>query len=457
MCRLFGIAVLLLAGSGNLFSAPDYATVDAIFTAHCLDCHDSKEPEAKLVLENYEGLMKGGETGVVVVPGKSRDSILMLMVEGTYEKDGKKLVMPPKKNQKKLDAAEIATLKDWINDGAQGPADGKDIVKELVVPKIAPLTIPRNPINCVAHVPGTKLIAVGRYGDVELRWAEKGKLVRSLKGHKGNINSVACTPDGKLLFAGSGENALFGEIKEWNVRDGKLVHTFQGHKDTIYSVAVSPDGKILASGSYDQKIKLWDIASGAEIKTLSGHNGCVFGLAFRPDGKILASASGDRTVKLWDVASGTRRDTLSQPLKDVYTVVFSPDGKRLMAGGVDNRIRIWQISEDAKETTNPILDAKFAHEGAILHLAFSSDGKMLLSSADDRTVKLWDATTMKERLVLEKQPDWAPGLDFALDNTEIVTGRLDGSMGFYDVQTGQLISNAMAEAGNKTNETVSAK
>ena len=155
-------------------------------------------------------------------------------------------------------------------------------------------------------------------------------------------------------------------------------------------MALSPDGKMLATGSYDQKIKLWDVESGKELRTHSGHNGAIYSLAFRPDGKILASASGDRTVKLWDVASGERRDTLSQSLKELYAVAFSPDGKRLVAGGVDNRIRIWEISATAAENTNPLLDAKFAHEGAILNLTFSRDGKLLLSSAEDRTVKVWE-------------------------------------------------------------------
>ncbi len=282
-------------------------------------------------------------------------------------------------------------------------------------------------------MPGTNLIAVARYREVELRSDQTGELQRTLSGHHGNVNALAFSPDGKHLFAGSGENVLFGEIKEWNVADGMLVRTFLGHKDTVYAVAVSPDGKILASGSYDQKIKLWDIATGKELKTLSGHNGCIFGLSFRPDGKILASASADHTVKLWDVASGTRRDTLSQPLKDVFAVAFSPDGSKLVAAGVDNRIRIWQISPTAAETTNPLLDSKFAAEGAILRLVFSPDGKMLLSSADDRTVRLWDAATMKERLLLEKQPDWAAGLDFTGDNKTIAVGRLDGSLAFYDL------------------------
>src|SRR5439155_6037500 len=123
-------------------------------------------------------------------------------------------------------------------------------------------------------------------------------------------------------------------------------------------------------------------------------------------------------------------------LKELYAVAFSPDGKRLVAGGADNRIRVWEISEAATETTDPILHSKFAHEGAILNLVFSSDGTTLVSSADDRTIKLWDAGEMKERLLLEKQPDWAPALAFVA-NDKVVVGRLDGSLASYDVATGE--------------------
>jgi WD40 repeat protein len=420
---LFGLAVRAFA------APPDYAAVDTIFSKYCLDCHDSKEPEGKLVLENYEGVMKGGENGVVIVPGKSSDSVLVKMVEGKFLKDGKALFMPPKK-RKKLDAGEVATIRAWIDGGAKPPVAA--IVREISVPEIKPKVSPRNPINAIAHIPNSTAIALGRYDEVQLCSAETGSLIRTFSGHHGNVNALAVSAHGHRIYAAGGEDSRFGEMKIWQVADGKLLRTIQGHKDAIYSVAISPDGKTVATGSYDQKIKLWDVATGNELKTLSGHNGCVYGLAFRPDGKILASASGDRTVKLWDVATGTRRDTLSQPLKDVYTVAFTPDGKKLAAGGVDNRIRIWQISENAAETTNPILESKFAHEGAILRLVFSADGQTLVSTADDRTAKIWNFNGMRERVMLEKQPDWAPALDFVSAN-EIALGRLDGTIGFYDL------------------------
>ena len=427
-------------------SAPaNYEAVHSLFDKYCMDCHGSDDPEGNLVLENFEALMKGGESGASILAGKSDESLLVKMLEGKIEKDGKKIVMPPGK-KKKLTADEIATIKAWVDGGAHAPTDAAALVKELVVPKIVPKGQPRNAINALAFSSQKKLIAAARYGEVDLISADTHALVRTLAGHRGNVNAVAFSADGSQLFSASGENALFGEVKQWNVSDGSLVRTFEGHRDTIYSLAISPDGKTLATGSYDQKIKLWDVATGKELKTLSGHNGAVFGLSFRPDGKILASASGDRTVKLWDVANGERADTLSQSLKEVYTVAFSADGKKLFAGGVDNRIRVWEISETAKEGSNPSLEAKFAHEGAILRLVFSNDGKLLLSSAEDRTVKLWDAAELKEKLLLEPQPDWGTGLAFASDNKAIVVGRLDGTLGFYNATDGKLISTNLAKS-----------
>ena len=442
-------SILVLKGlAGGQASAMDYSSVDSIFTARCLDCHASTDPEGQLVLENFETLMKGGEIGPAILPGKSTASLLVQMIEGRFEKDGKKKIMPPGKRAK-LTPQEITTIKNWIDAGARGPAIAA-APKELVVPKIPPKARARNPVNALAFSSAAKLVAVGRYGEVELRSPTDLGLARVLRGQIGNVNALAFSADGGQLFAAGGQPGLFGEIRQWNVREGKLIRVLEGHKDALYAVALSADGSILATGGYDQKIKLWNVETGKEIRALSGHNGCVYHLSFRPDGKILASASADRTVKLWDVASGERRETLSQSFKELYAAAFSPDGQRLVAGGADNRIRVWQISETAAETTNPLLRSQFAHEGVILNLLFSADGKTLVSSADDRTIKLWDAEPMTERALLEKQPDWASALAFIEDKT-IAAGRLDGSIGVYDVATGKIVASLESNGAQTQN------
>ena len=415
----------------------DYAAVEAIFAKHCLDCHAAQDPEGKLVLESFEALMKGGESGPSVLPGAGTDSLLVKAVVTGVEHDGKRKIMPPGKRAK-LVPEEIAVLKNWIDAGALPPTKtGQSVARELVLPKIAPTTPPRRSIQAMAYSPALKLIAVARHGAVELLSSETRQVVRTLTGLKGQVNAVAFSADGKRLAAAAGEPARFGQATLWNAEGGRLIRTYSGHGDALYAVAISPDGKTLATGSYDQKIKLWSIETGEVQHTLSAHNGAIYGLAFRPDGKILGSASGDRTVKLWNVATGKRVETFSQPLKEQYTLAWSKDGKRLAAAGADNRIRVWSVSESAAETTNPLLISKFAHEGAVLCVRFSPDGKSLVSSADDQAVKLWDADEVAEKLAVETQPDVAPALAFLADTRSFVVGRLDGSVEFYDGEKGK--------------------
>src|ERR1051325_1077671 len=95
-------------------------SVMPIFKEHCLDCHSANDAEANLVLEDYASLLKGGENGAALVPGKSSESLIIKMLEGSVEKEGKKKIMPPGK-RKKLQPAEIASIKQWIDDGAKPP------------------------------------------------------------------------------------------------------------------------------------------------------------------------------------------------------------------------------------------------------------------------------------------------------------------------------------------------
>ncbi len=421
------------------------ARIAPLFQEHCVDCHSKDDPDGEFNLETFEGLLKGGKTGKAFEAGHAQDSLIVKFLEGRSGKEGKNKFMPPGKKEH-LKAEEIAMIREWIDAGAKPPAaplKPADLLAKL--PKIAPKSPVKSAIHALAFSPAAKMIATGSFNRVELIDPSTRQPAHKIGDIAGKVNALVFSKDGTMLFGAAGDSGINGVAYQWRVSDGSLVRKFEGHTDALYSLALSPDGKLLATGSYDQKIKLWNVEDGSEVRVLKGHIGGVYGLSFRPDGKVLASASADRTIKLWDVATGKRLDTFPQPLKEQTAVEFSPDGKTVAAGGADNRLRLWSVSEDATEGSNPLLFTRFAHEGAVLNLAFSVDGKTIVSTAADKTAKVWNAADLSEIRALEEQPDWSPAL-VLLGGGQLALGRLDGSLGYYDIKTGQALAAAAAQA-----------
>lgn len=98
----------------------------------------------------------------------------------------------------------------------------------------------------------------------------------------------------------------------WDGHTGALLSTLQGHTDFIQSLAFSPDGKIVASASGipwfflytsgDRTIRLWRVSDGKSLTIFTkAHDGIIPGLAFSPDGHTLSSGSVDGTIRFWQI------------------------------------------------------------------------------------------------------------------------------------------------------------
>ncbi len=134
---LFAIVVSAPAGQGPKKAPPvesDHAAkmvkgldvfakhVKPILMTKCLSCHGGKKIEADFDLSDREGLLKGGQTGVAVVPGKSRESQLVKLIQHAKEPN-----MPA--SSPKLADAAIAKIAEWIDLGA--PYDNPLVATKL--------------------------------------------------------------------------------------------------------------------------------------------------------------------------------------------------------------------------------------------------------------------------------------------------------------------------------------
>lgn len=400
----------------------DYAKqIAPLFRKYCEGCHSDDDAEGKFAVDSYAALLKGGEHGPAVLAGDSKSSRLIRMVKGEV-----KPVMPPADSGEKLTAKEIELLVEWVNQGAKGPSGNAPVVRELTVPSISPSQTVSKPIASLAWSPENDLIAIARFSEVDLLSGKSNKIVRTIKGLPGKVNSVRFSPDGKWLITSSGTTGLFGQAAIWDVATGKKLKEFIGHKDVLYAAEVSPDQRWLATGSYDQNIILWEIASGKQVRQLTGHNGAVFDLEFSPDSATLISAAADSTVKVWQVTTGKRLDTLSQPLKEQVSLAFSKDGQFILAAGADNRIRKWRFVSKETAKINPLLYARFAHESPVIQIVHSPDGRLLASISDDLSLKIWDSSRLQLLHVEGSLPTIPTSVAFSPDSKMVLVGFSNG-------------------------------
>jgi hypothetical protein len=113
--------------AGHVASAladePDAATADAagleffekhvrpVLVEHCYKCHTTSEASGGLVLDTRDGLLKGGDSGAVIVPREPEKSLLIGAVRYTHSD----LKMPPKT---RLSPAQVESLEKWVAMGA---------------------------------------------------------------------------------------------------------------------------------------------------------------------------------------------------------------------------------------------------------------------------------------------------------------------------------------------------
>jgi hypothetical protein len=78
---------------------------------YCEKCHGALIQQAGLRLDGYDGLMRGGEHGRVIIPGDPQRSLLVAKIEHRSRPS-----MPPRR---KLPPAAVAKIRAWVLAGAQ--------------------------------------------------------------------------------------------------------------------------------------------------------------------------------------------------------------------------------------------------------------------------------------------------------------------------------------------------
>ncbi len=292
-------------------------------------------------------------------------------------------------------------------------AGGYFLYRSASQPLIRTLTGHGAEVDSVAFSPDGKLIAAGGYdASIDIWTTADGRLespvISGFSGH-----TAPFSPDGKAIASGSDSN-----VRLWDVASRRVLRTYSGPSDMVMSVAFSHDGKWLAAGSKDKMVFVWDLAGNAAGRQLAGHTDVVYSVAFSTSGKLLASAAFDQKVIVWDVASGQPVKTLAGSNK-MMAAIFSSDDSWLATAGWDGNVTVW-------DTASWQAVRVFPGDGQIVtSVAFSPDNKLIASGGYGDTVKVWDTATgaLIQTLTGHTEPIWDVG--FSPDGKTIASASGD--------------------------------
>ncbi len=272
-------------------------------------------------------------------------------------------------------------------------------------------------------VDASLVASAGADGTVKL-WNLQNDTVTTLRGHTRQVNSVAFSPNGKLLASGSDDY----KFKLWDVQNRQpivtLEHVVDHTRYQIKAVAFSPDGQLLATAGWG--VKLWDVSNQNGIDTLE-HDQWVYAVAFSRDGQRLAAGDINGLVKVWDVQNWQAITQLEGDTTVVYSVAFSPDGRTLASAGYQGQIRLWAVA-------NWELLGTLHNRGTAYTVDFSLDGEVLASTGHE-TVSLWSVENGEKIATLTGHTGWVYGVAFSPDGTAIASGGDDRTVRVQNIES----------------------
>lgn len=414
--------------------------IHPILQRKCQGCHQPAKPNGKLVLTTFEFLMKGGEGGAVVEPGKPDESTLVEQITGNPP------AMP--KNAPPLSAKEIELVKRWIAEGAKDdtPPAAKDPIDQDHPPvyKAPPV------ISAIAYSPDGSTLAVNGYREVLLHTSDGSSgsaPVARLVGLSHRIESLAYAPDGKTLAAVGGRPAVFGEVQLWDTEKNKLKHSEMLAYDVLYGANFSPDGKLLATGCADKSSRIVDAETGKQKVRIDQHDDWCFGAAWSLDGRHIVTPGRDRHLKLMESASGSFLDNITSITPGVlggplYFVARHPTKNEFLTGGDDGVPKLYQMLRTKGRQIGDDFNLLRNYEklpGRLTCGAFSKDGSKLVVGGlgGEARVYQFDDGKLVAKLAGHKGGVFA--VAFHPNGSQVATGGFDGQVRLFDTASGQLI------------------
>ena len=410
--------------------------VAPVLVQKCQACHGREKAKGGFRLHTFESLMKAGDGGAAVVPGKPAESRLVKLI-ASNDPDER---MP--QDDGPLPAEQVRMIEKWVSEGAKfdGP-DAKAGLATLAVARhpAAPQAYKRPvPALALAFSPDGKELAAGGYHEVTLWTPGDGKLLGRLGNVAQQTHALAYTPEGALLAAAGGTPGVVGELKLFDAVRRSEVVSLERSGDTLLAAGFSPDGSRLVAAGADSAVLFYDVARRMRVLSVEPHADWVTAVAFTPDGRRVLTASRDKTARVLDAGTGEVQATYTGH-SDALAAAWVAGKDSLLTGGRDRKVHVWR-AEDVKKSgeIGPF-------DGDVLKVVAGRE--FIFVACSDRKVRQYLADGRSLVREYPMHDDWVCSVALHEQSGRLATGSFGGEVRVWDFKDGRMLARFIAAPG----------
>lgn len=255
-------------------------------------------------------------------------------------------------------------------------------------------------------------------------------------GYAAGPRCMELTDDAKVLYVGLRDKT----IRVWNLDDCKETHILKGHDGEVTSLALSDEDSFLISSSTDNSVCIWNLHDNSKEGLFTAHTNTVSSLAISTDRSYFLSSSVDKTLKKWKFRTNRKEKEINQHFGWVLNVALTPDCRYIVSSS-DKFVKVWDLQTD-------VADGVFEHKDGVTSLVLSNNGEFVVTGCKDKLIYIWNFGYRRIEFTLSGHTDEVMSVGITWNDKFVVSGGAANTVQVWNLETRLCEKKLIGHAGS---------